>query len=349
MSQFQSKIRPNFDPESVWSTSEINKTFVDLDNIIGTSLEQVLLQVGTTQAVQGQKTFTNMYMTTSSSPYYENMLAFLQNEISPVINTGAKGISTDVVKELASTKSNVSGVIASIATLNSVFRDSLLEIFNPNGTSVTITANNIPLAAYDNAKLGTPPVTSSNQVGAFYWPTSKGFASSTTVDFANFLGGTTDGRYEIILAYNDGSNSFAPFVVKEGSEVLISTDNKSFRRVGFFRILSGNIISFRQVGGEYYLAPFIDDTTGSFLPADWIKSHCIITFIVTPSSGQESVQAYPSQDLYFINNATGGNIYGRDTMMYEIPMIYDNGFPGFSFKGAASRRTLVRISFGTLL
>jgi hypothetical protein len=352
MSDFNSKIRANFDPNSTWSSNEFNTTLVDLDKIVGTSLETRNMSVNGTQTAYGQKSFLNLYITSSSQARnYESILSYLQNEISPVTNNGAKGISTDVIKEFSFGKPNVSGATASIGQLNPVFRNGNILITRPNGTSILIEANNIPLAAYDIAKLGNPPKTSTNEVGAYYWATSKTFTSSTTVNFSSFVGGTTDGRYEVIVGYKDSDGSFSPFVVKEGFESSLSSDYKSFRKIGFLRVSSGSIINFIQSNGDYYLAPFIGDTVGTFNPADWIRSHCLITFNIIQGSSAEYVSAVPTKTLYrFANNVSSiSNPYELETMQVKIPFFYSNGFPGFSFTGTPTNRYLAKISFGCLL
>ena len=349
MGDFNSKIRANFDPITAWDSSEINTTIVDLDKIVGTSLETKNMSVNGTQTVYGQKSFLNLYITSSTNARnYESVLEYLQNDISPVTNNGAKGISTDVVKELAFSKDNVSGIIASVGQLNPIFRRADLVITRPNGTSVSIQSNNIPLAAYDNAKLGNPPKTYNNEVGAAYWATSKGFISSTTVALSSFVGGTTDGRYEIIVGYKDSDGSFSPFVVKEGFESSLSSDYKSYRRIGFLRVSSGSIVNFIQSNGKYYLAPFVQDTSGTFNPADWVKTHCFIKFNIIPSGSEEYVTSIPSKILYR-TSTIGGNPYNLDSMQVKVPMFYFNGFPGYSFVGTVNNRYLVEIDFGMFL
>lgn len=357
--------RPNLsnqiDIDDRWQPEEINDEFDLIEDIINNQVSQAMLDTTTGQTVFGQKVFTNLFYTNGDEPSYESVMSDLQNDISPIVGTGAKAITSANPKELGFTSENRSGVIAKIAGKNPLFFKSNIYI-EKNDNYIEIDASNVPLAAYDINKAGVPPASNGSSYLAYYWPTSVSFKGVLDLnDTSKVIGGLiTNTRYEIYLAVRDDSGIVNCFIVREGSEGNILNVFKAYRRIGFFRYKSGgNSDNFIITNGTFipkheWILPGSDFGNGNLTSTSnivgiggYCKEICIVEITVEKPVNVSTI-LFNNNTLFGISNAPNTR-YLKKYTTFKIPMVYiNNQFLSSSINPASDICRVNRIWFGGL-
>jgi hypothetical protein len=324
-------------PDSVWNTRKINKVFNSLDTAINTTLDSQLLTVNGTQTIQGQKTFSNMYVSDTSGLSYESAMSFLQNDISPVINTGAKGISTDVVKELSFSKDNVSGVVAPVSSLLPVYRKSSIEVrWGVAGTStVEYDIKNCPVYTTN----ASPFLASTSTI----WPLAQNNRNTlkyvTSVSASGTIVGTGAGFFDNPLSaaglfvYLTDQNTVGVVLVRTIGLPLNVTPTsgsriKAFSRVGlkvgqtFTPIINLNN-TVHILDNSYRLIDVIFGGASYILFGESIT--CSIEFRQDLSTNNNQIAPSVSSDNQPLYNLGSGlsKYYGKSSEFLDLPLIYN--------------------------
>lgn len=357
--------RPNLsnqiDIEDRWEPEEINDEFDLIEDIIDNQVSEAMLDTTSGQTVFGQKVFTNLFYSDGDVPSYESTMGDLQNDISPIVGTGAKAISTTETKKLGWSNENRSGIFAKLAGKNPILFKSNIYI-EKTGNFIDIEAKNVPLAAYDVNKAGVPPASSGSNFNAYYWPTSVSFVGTIDLnDPDKIVGGLlNNARYEIYLAYRDDKGTTSCFIVRDGSEGNISNVYKSYRRIGFFRYKSGgNNDDFIITNGVFipkheWILPGSDfGNDNASLSGDTIgligycKESCILEVSCdTPAS--DSTIIFNSNTLYGTYAAPNAR-YLKKYSTFRLPMIYiNNQFLPSSINPATDIVRVKKVYFGGL-
>jgi len=323
LNQYSPLIRQDNSPYILWQADEINR---ELDNMGSNTsqLDSILLDTTSTQVIQGQKTFFNLYL--DNPPTYDTTMDWIEADISPLSGAGYRTITSDAPEELAIDKQNPSGVTMKLAGKNPSFMPARINASCTNGTTINLDCRNLPLAAYDPSKLGQKPSSNGDYVEPFYWATSVNSTGTAQLNGTNSSEnlctyGTGNGRYEVYVAYKDSVGTSDIFLVQEGNEANISSDYKYFKKASFFSVDSttGTVIPFTQDAGVYSL--FRKDTLSN-LP-NYIKSSCIVKGFV--SGGGYS---FENNGLFIYNDdlpGSTGKPIKEDHYITNIPMVWSLG------------------------
>ena len=378
----QSSLNMPENPNDVWNAEEINAERIRINSFVDNNIQGSLLNTDTIQTVSGQKTFTNLFFSGNSTSSYNSVMDSLNNDISPLSGNGYKAIvntqspSESEIKRFALIDSNRSGRIAPLAKNNPIFIKSNVSIKSSDNDNIIVTANNIPLSAYDTYKGGTPP-NQNGSASAKFWNTSVNY--SGTINKSAFIGGlqtsiNTSQAYSIIIAKKDSSTTADCLVVMYGSEGSIDSDYKSFKKIGFC-VTSGtgssaNIFRFVISNNTYIPGSLINSSSTSIYlmldPSDLgngsntspypttnlskiIKSSCIIDIL--PCNITSAVAELPvkvSDSTY--STITGMPRTGKQDYL-RIPMVWDgSSFYSASIQDipASAYCLLTKIQFGSL-
>jgi hypothetical protein len=205
-------------PYSIWDSNKVNKEIQKITDSISTIASQ-LLNINTSQNINGQKSFSDIYFK-NSTPTYKSIMSWIHHDITPIFGSGSVSFSrNNVLEEGAFSKPNVSGVIMSAALNNPIFSMNNLEVIvgtNPSNNAdmlLTINAPNVPLAAYDPQQLNGKPSPGQNLIQPYYWGTSKGIQNGgTTISLSSWTSSTGTALFRdssdtaqhtyVFLAYN---------------------------------------------------------------------------------------------------------------------------------------------------
>jgi hypothetical protein len=327
-------------PNAVWNSDKTNLVLNKLDDDIATGLESQNLSINGTQTIYGQKTFSNMYITDTTSLSYDRMMSYLQNDISPVTNNGGKGISTNIVKELSFSKDNVSGVISSIAQKAPVYRNADIYIGwgVPDSISSTISnieysCNNIPIKRINNP---FPASTSSyvnllNEIetsGEIF--TSVSASGTVTVNSTSSFQFT---RGLNLAVYTTDTFETGVMLYKTPSASITSGQLPTIGGIVYLSSTSGNIVGFRRMG-------FCLSTSSSFVPLGAVKQ------ITLNNTLNFSLERIVPDDLMSI----AGFVVKSDVLLeYQcFDLTIDLGNPTFtpSFKSISPLYNFEPLSFG---
>lgn len=320
MTSYNTRIRPNNDPDAVWDYKLVNESLNELDDVIANQLDTALLNTNTDQTITGQKTFFNLYMS-GGGPTYDKVMDVINKDISPVFGTGATAFNGTSAQELGFSKDNVSGVWTRIAQRNPLYRKSFIRVESVDASNIEVEAYNIPMAAYDPVKLGEKPDLAGGPIGVSYWATSQGLGIKRLA-MADAVGGiVANSIYFVLMGYADDTNTIKTFIVKSGSEQSVSTDYKSFATLGFFTTDgSSNIESFYIENGIYYVTAATSAITLTAL-TNTLKQSCIVKVMIQ-ATASPTVLGPDSNNLYTLGGAA--NVYGvQRGYLLNVPMVWD--------------------------
>lgn len=357
--------RPNLSNEiqidERWKDDEINDEFEQIEDIITNQIDDAMLDTISGQTIFGQKTFTNLFFTDGDTPSYESTMDSIQNDITPIIGTGAKAITSNSTKQLGFSDENKSGVFAKIANKNAIFFKSNIYIEKRNNL-IEIEAQNVPMAAYDVNKAGVPPASTGSNYLAYYWPTSVSFRGIIDLnDSSKVIGGIlNNSRYEIYLCYRDDLGITNCFIVREGAEGNILNVYKSYRRIGFFRYKTGgNTDDFLISNGEFipkheWILPgndFGNSNVTSSSNVVGLAGYCKETCFIEVSCDKptdDSLLIFNNNTLYGIDSTPNSRYLKKETY-FKLPMIYiNNQYLATSINPASDIVRIKRIFFGGL-
>ena len=337
------------DPLERWDPEEINNEKNRINNYINNSIPQNLVSSNTNQTITGQKFFRHLYFTQGNSPSYETVMQSLDNDISPVFGSGAKAIvpeslSDFQIKKGYFTSSNVSGIKMPLAKRNPIFIKSNISIKSSDGSNISIIAENIPLASYDNFKAGTPPSLSSSSMSAVEYPTSASFTG--TVNISSVIGSITgnDPIY-IILAKKD-DDTVSCLLVVAGNEGSIDTSYTMFRKIGFcYSCNLTNIVPF-IISNGVFIPGLLSGTLKLSLNSNdlisgpqnlsthilnlesIIRESCIVSiFVRDPSSPNIQSKISINGNVYFTfeNSNSSLNSFTQSNSLIRIPVVRVDG------------------------
>ena len=357
--------RPNLNNEiqidERWQHEEISDEFKQIEDMISNQIDDAMLDTTSGQTVFGQKTFTNLFYTEGDIPSYESTMDTLQNDISPIVGTGAKAITSNVTTEFGFIDENRSGVFAKIANKNPIFFKSNIYIEKKNNL-IEVEAQNVPLAAYDVNKAGVPPASTGSNYLAYYWPTSVSFKGTLDLnDNTKVIGGLiSNTRYEIYLCYRDDLGTVNCFIVRAGAEGNILNVFKSYRRIGFFRYKSGgNSDNFIISNGQFipkheWILPGSDFGNTDLASASnivglggYCKETCIVEISCTKPVNNSTL-IFNNNTLYGLDSTTNSKYLKKETY-FKMPMIHINSqYLPASINPASNIARVKRVIFGGL-
>jgi hypothetical protein len=330
---YNSLLRKDPDPNARWSSAEIQKELNNLDATIDNIDSGLLKTTGDQSGISGQKVFYNLYSNTGL-PTYLSVMKHLQSDITPITGTGALGLTGTIQEEFAITKPNASFNLATIASLNPVFRRSPLSIYRAyNSNTVTINyAKNIPLAAYDLFKNGEVPPLNQDTIKTEYWATSQSVAAGSVSPTAS-----DNTQYCVIARYNDSTDTTDITILDVNSASTIA-DTKSYRKLFTFQStpegnasVNAGTKHFMFENGELYYGHRYDiqnSTIGSWELSDFEKAPILVVGQIEPvslTSVTSNVTLSLDGEPFLSLDLTTTGAFCQHNMTITIPFIWNNG------------------------
>ena len=354
----------NSDAESEWNSTAVNKAFKKIDKLVSTDLENSVLSVDGTQSVQGQKTFLNAYLTGTSIPSYDSVMSYLQNDISPVFNSGAKGVSTNVAKELSFSKANVSGNVIDLAQRNPVYRKGNINIkwglsdddylIQYECNNVVIPKTNNPQPASTEAKLDV----TERVINTSEYLTSASFSGTisatdvypirTAVRGYSLIGYITDRQETGVLLY---ATAESPSITINYNVRAITNTNGTivgYKRLGFIYTPDAGVFSAAKqetVNNSIYFYTKINPLTiFNFreVGMGWIiNSDCVLDisylgnlFPIQNPRLFPSISGGTQSNLYTFDEITNDKGYNLTSLRYKAPLFIDKNTKRYKLPNA---------------
>lgn len=365
------------DPNEKFDAEEINSEIQRINTFIDSNITTSLLTTNTVQTVSGAKIFDYLFYTGTSTVSYESVMSILDNDISPISGNGYKSIVNSIpitsdsdIRKLAFINENISGRIAPLGSNNPIFLKSNVKITSTDGVNVSISAKNIPLSSYDQNKSGTSPG-NGNSANAKFWNTSVSYEG--TINRNDFIGFDstpfTVVGYTVIIAKKDTSSTADCLVVAYGNESSISSDYKSYKKIGFLFTLSGTVGSFVIHNNLYTSLETINQSLFRLAPADMgnapyainsggsyegglyniVRANCLVEIIIPELSSSAEVEFNVNNNSYLTTTGTTPRRAIRSDI-FRIPFVWDgNKYLDNSFVSPPSMAVFLRkIWFGSI-